>query len=90
MREAVQRNWGTYRVIHEMPGMKVKILLVYPRRRSSEQRHFHRSEIWVYPDGSHRHIPARAWHQLVNDGDEILEMLEVQIGDCREEDIERR
>ena len=37
------------------------------------------------------HIPVHAWHQLKNETDSILRIIEIQYGtECREEDIERR
>lgn len=37
------------------------------------------------------HIPINNWHQLVNETDEPLKIIEIQYGeDCTEEDIERR
>ena len=37
------------------------------------------------------YIPATMWHQLINDGKELLEIIEIQIGEnCVEEDIERK
>jgi D-beta-D-heptose 7-phosphate kinase/D-beta-D-heptose 1-phosphate adenosyltransferase len=36
------------------------------------------------------HIPRHEWHQLVNDGDEALKLVEIQYGErCEEDDIER-
>ena len=37
------------------------------------------------------HIPSNKWHQLVNETDEPLKIIEIQYGeDCTEEDIERK
>ena len=46
-----ERPWGYYRVLHEVPGMKVKELTVNPGCKLSMQRHSHRSEYWIVSDG---------------------------------------
>ncbi len=45
------RPWGYYRVLHEVPGLKVKELTVDPGKSLSMQRHFKRSEFWIVSDG---------------------------------------
>ncbi len=47
-----ERQWGYYRVLHEVPGMKVKELTVDPGKSLSMQRHFKRSEFWIVSDGN--------------------------------------
>jgi cytidyltransferase-like protein len=46
-----QREWGYYRVLHEVPGMKVKELTVDPGQSLSMQRHQHRAEYWIVSEG---------------------------------------
>jgi mannose-6-phosphate isomerase-like protein (cupin superfamily) len=46
------REWGYYRVLHEVPGMKVKELTVEPGKSLSMQRHFKRAEYWIVSEGS--------------------------------------
>ena len=46
-----QRDWGYYRVLHEVPGTKVKELTVNPGRSISMQRHFERAEYWHVSSG---------------------------------------
>ena len=46
-----ERPWGYYRVLHEVPGMKVKELTVNPGQSLSMQRHSHRSEYWIVSEG---------------------------------------
>ena len=46
------RQWGYYRVLHEVPGMKVKELTVEPGKKLSMQRHFKRNEYWIVSEGS--------------------------------------
>ena len=45
------RAWGYYRVLHEVPGMKVKELTVDPGKKLSMQRHFKREEYWMVSEG---------------------------------------
>ena len=46
-----ERQWGYYRVLHEVPGMKVKELTVNPGKSLSMQRHNHRAEFWIVSEG---------------------------------------
>ena len=46
-----ERQWGYYRVLHEVPGMKVKELTVNPGCSLSMQMHNHRSEYWMVSEG---------------------------------------
>jgi cytidyltransferase-like protein len=46
-----QRQWGYYRVLHEVPGMKVKELTVNPGKSLSMQKHKLRSEYWIVSEG---------------------------------------
>ena len=47
-----ERQWGYYRVLHEVPGMKVKELTVDPGKSLSMQRHFGRAEYWIVSEGT--------------------------------------
>lgn len=103
-----ERSWGYYRILHEVPGTKVKELTVNPGQQLSMQRHTHRSEFWFVTEGvatvkwdSHsqtiikKHnsdfIYKEEWHQLINNTDQPLKIIEIQYGDlCDEVDIERR
>ena len=46
-----ERQWGYYRVLHEVSGMKVKELTVNPGKSLSMQRHNHRAEYWIVSEG---------------------------------------
>jgi cytidyltransferase-like protein len=46
-----ERQWGYYRVLHQVPGMKVKELTVNPGQKLSMQRHQHRAEYWIVSEG---------------------------------------
>ena len=46
------REWGYYRILHDVPGCKVKELTVEPGKSLSMQRHFKRHEFWHVTEGS--------------------------------------
>lgn len=47
------RAWGHYRVLYEVDSKtKVKELTVYPGRKLSLQKHFHRHEYWMCIEGT--------------------------------------
>lgn len=46
-----ERPWGYYRVLHNLPGVKVKELTVDPGQQLSMQRHKNRSELWLVSEG---------------------------------------
>lgn len=45
------RPWGYYRVLHDIPGTKVKELTIEPGRILSMQKHFKRNEYWLVSEG---------------------------------------
>ena len=45
------RPWGYYRVLHEVPGTKVKELTIEPGQSLTMQRHYDRTEEWMIADG---------------------------------------
>ena len=47
-----ERLWGYYRVLHEVPGIKVKELTVEPKQQLSMQRHNLRAEYWIVSEGT--------------------------------------
>lgn len=50
------------------------------------------AEIWgVFTKHQHIHVGRGQWHQLCNEHEQYLKIIEIQYGDrCNEEDIERR
>jgi len=46
-----ERQWGYYRVLHDVPGCKVKELTVEPGKSLSMQKHQYRSEYWLVSEG---------------------------------------
>ncbi len=99
------RPWGHFRMLDTGPGFVVKALLVKGEQRLSMQLHRLRSERWTVAMGNAvatvrgvKHalevgetifIPVGAPHRLANRAKEPLVVIEVQIGECREEDIVR-
>ena len=45
------RPWGYYRVLHEVPGTKVKELTINPGQSLTMQRHYDRDEHWHVSEG---------------------------------------
>lgn len=98
----VQRPWGSYTVLEEGPGFKVKRVTVSPGGRLSLQMHHQRSEHWVVIAGTARvtrdqevfdlkvgdstAIPVKTKHRLENPGEETVHIIEVQNGPYLGED----
>ena len=47
-----RRSWGSYTVLDEAEGFKVKRIEVFPGKRLSYQKHLHRAEHWFIVRGS--------------------------------------
>ena len=93
---ATMRPWGSYAVLQEGPGFKVKILEVHPHHKLSLQLHHHRAEHWVVVEGTARltrgeevsdlsaseyfYIPQGTKHRIENPTDRVLRIIEVQHG----------
>jgi mannose-1-phosphate guanylyltransferase/mannose-6-phosphate isomerase len=98
----VVRPWGTYTVLEEGVGFKIKRISVKPGASLSLQMHHHRSEHWVVVSGKAEvvngeqtivleanhstYIPAGNKHRLTNVGDTELSLIEVQCGTYLGED----
>ncbi|MEO7497289.1 MAG: mannose-1-phosphate guanylyltransferase/mannose-6-phosphate isomerase [Massilia sp.] len=96
------RPWGTYTVLEEGAGFKIKRIVVKPGASLSLQKHHHRSEHWVVVSGAANvtvddqvtlvtpnqstYIPIGARHRLENPGVTDLIMIEVQCGNYLGED----
>lgn len=90
------RPWGYYRVLHEIPGTKVKELTIEPGKSLSMQRHQDRAEMWFVAEGQcavdfgdgdqdrclhqFQHIPQGNWHRLYNPHNEPCKLVEIQYG----------
>jgi mannose-1-phosphate guanylyltransferase / mannose-6-phosphate isomerase len=102
LHRTVQRPWGTYTVLEEGPGFKIKRIAVKPGASLSLQMHHHRSEHWVIVSGNAQvingeqtialeanqstYIPAGNKHRLTNTGKSELSLIEVQCGSYLGED----
>lgn len=98
----VKRPWGSYTVLEEGKGYKVKRIEVEPGKRLSLQWHRHRSEHWVViagiaqvtcgekvyqlRAGESTGIPQETPHRLGNPGETLLEIIEIQNGSYLGED----
>lgn len=100
------RPWGQWTSLLSAPSYQIKLIEVKPGSRLSLQRHHHRSEHWIVVSGSalvsrdgvpievHANesifLPVGCTHRLENNGEEPLQLIEVQVGDyLGEDDIER-
>lgn len=98
----VHRPWGSYTILEESPGFKIKRIIVKPKGSLSLQMHHHRSEHWIVVSGTAKvvngdktflvgtnestYIPAGHQHRLSNPGILDLVMIEVQSGQYLGED----
>lgn len=102
LHRTVHRPWGTYTVLEEGSGFKMKRIEVRPGASLSLQLHHHRSEHWIVVNGTatvvngekqyllktneSTYIPAGHKHRLGNPGVIDLVMLEIQSGEYLGED----
>jgi len=91
-----QRPWGTFTVLDEAEGFKVKRIEVLAGKRLSYQKHAQRAEHWVVVQGTAKvtlddrdimvaageaiDIAIGAAHRVENPGGETLVFIEVQRG----------
>ncbi len=96
------RPWGTYTVLEDTAGYKIKRIVVKPGKRLSLQKHFHRSEHWIVVSGTAQvtigekqmivrpnestYIPIGTLHRLENSGKIDLVLIEAQVGEYTGED----
>ncbi len=96
------RPWGSFHVLDEKPGFKVKRIVVKEGGRLSLQSHKHRSEHWTVVEGTATitvdtkvvdmkrggavDIPLGAKHRLENLHKGEVTIIEVQFGDYLGED----
>lgn len=100
--KTTQRPWGSYTIIQEGKGYKIKKISVLPGEKLSRQMHYHRSEHWIVVKGTARilngdeeiylhenqsiYIPKTNIHRLENPGKVSLDIIEIQAGAYLEED----
>jgi len=99
-------SWGTYTILEEAEGFRVKKVEVLPRKRLNYQRHGQREEHWIVINGvahvtlngreiylgrgERIHIPKGAAHRIENPEHEPLVMVKVQLGSCIGDDFIER
>jgi len=96
------RPWGTYTVLEDTPGYKIKRIEVKPGKRLSLQKHFHRNEHWIVVSGTatitvgeitqlvrpneSTYIKMGELHRLSNEGKIPVVLIEAQVGEYTGED----
>lgn len=101
----VVKPWGRYIVLHQGLNYLTKQIVVHPHQQLSLQYHNYRSEYWTIQtgiasvemngksltltQGDSLFIPVRCTHRVSNNTDDILEIVEVQLGWNNEDDIVR-
>jgi len=96
------RPWGSFTVLEEGRGYKIKRIEVKPGHRLSLQMHHHRSEHWIVVSGTAKvvcgdqeillsnnqstYVPQCTTHRLENPGVIPLVLIEVQNGEYLRED----
>ena len=102
---AVEREWGSYKVLHNTKGYRVKELTVLPGKATSLQTHDLRGEFFNVISGELTleinystytlkekecmFIPIGGLHRLSNKTDKPVIIVETWFGDSTEEDITR-
>lgn len=96
------RPWGSYTVLEDERGYKIKRIEVKPGKRLSLQRHFHRNEHWIVLSGTasvqvgeqtllvrpneSTYIKMGQTHRLSNEGKIPVVLIEAQVGEYTGED----
>lgn len=98
----VHRPWGTYTVLENNDGYKIKKIIVDPGKRLSLQKHYHRNEHWIVLSGTATvqigesitlvrpnesiYIKMGEKHRLSNEGLIPVVIIEAQVGEYTGED----
>ena len=96
------RPWGTYTILEDTPGYKIKRIVVKQGKRLSLQKHYHRNEHWIVVSGTalvtvgteqflvrpneSTYIKMGEVHRLENQGKIDLVLIEAQVGEYTGED----
>lgn len=96
------RPWGTYTVLEDTLGYKIKRIEVKPGKRLSLQKHYHRNEHWIVVSGTatvtvgdetrlvrpneSTYIKMGEVHRLANEGKIPVVLIEAQVGEYTGED----
>lgn len=100
-----ERPWGLWVDWYRTDESTLKCMVVRPGARMSLQKHGHRREIWrvikgegedqgpqpavpLVPGKTHV-VETGQLHRIANTGEEPLVIVELQMGHCSEDDIER-
>lgn len=102
VRETAKRPWGSFTILDEEAGYKVKRILVRAGHRLSYQKHSRRSEHWTVVSGQARvtidgndtvleagesiDIRPEQAHRVGNAGEQPLVFIEIQRGSYLGED----
>ena len=100
--QTAHRPWGTYTILEDTPGYKIKRIEVKPGKRLSLQKHFHRNEHWIIVSGTatvtvgdetrlvrpneSTYIKMGEIHRLENQGKIPVVLIEAQVGEYTGED----
>ncbi len=100
--KTTHRPWGTFTILEDKLGYKIKKIMVKPGKRLSLQKHFHRNEHWIVVSGTatvqveektflvreneSTYIKAGEIHRLENQGKIPLILIEAQVGSYTGED----
>jgi len=96
------RPWGSYTILEDTPGYKIKRIEVKPGKRLSLQKHYHRNEHWIVVSGTatvrvgdktelirpneSTYIKMGELHRLSNEGKIPVVLIEAQVGEYTGED----
>ena len=96
------RPWGSYTILDEHSGYKIKRIEVKAGKRLSLQKHFHRNEHWIVVSGTatvtvgdkkylvrpneSTYIKMGEIHRLENEGKIPVVLIEAQVGEYTGED----
>jgi mannose-6-phosphate isomerase-like protein (cupin superfamily) len=103
----IEKPWGNYFVLFYSEHCKVKVLVVKPHCKLSFQKHMKRNELWFVEKGTPEiktknkikqlrehdiiNIGKKHWHQLINNTENEIRIIEIQYGEkCVEDDICRK
>jgi mannose-1-phosphate guanylyltransferase len=100
--QTAHRPWGTYTILEETAGYKIKRIVVKAGKRLSLQKHFHRNEHWIVVSGTatvtvgdevklirpneSTYIKMGEIHRLENEGKIPVILIEAQVGEYTGED----
>ena len=96
------RPWGTYTILEDRDGYKIKKIMVKPNKKLSLQKHYHRNEHWIVVSGTatvtvgeksylvrpneSTYIKMGEVHRLENRGKIPVILIEAQVGEYTKED----